>query len=144
MKGRIEHVAGTESSSVVTPVDKLGFKAGQIVIEFGYDDDVDDDFRQSVEAAVNSPLEDEDYDGVVDAVLLWWRDGEGDLTDELVDALTMLEEGGFIALVTPGRGRSDRVEAHDVAEACTTSGLTATGAVPLSPQWHAQRLVGRK
>ncbi|MGB3258323.1 MAG: DUF3052 domain-containing protein [Ornithinimicrobium sp.] len=137
-------MAGTDNSSVVATVDKLGFKAGQIVIEFGYDDDVDGDFRQVVEAAVGSPLEDEAYDGVVDAVLLWWRDGEGDLTDELVDALTMLEEGGFIALVTPGRKRSDRVEAHDVAEACTTSGLTATGAVPLSPEWHAQRLVGRK
>ncbi|MGB3764682.1 MAG: DUF3052 family protein [Ornithinimicrobium sp.] len=118
-------MAGTDNSSVVATVDKLGFKAGQIVIEFGYDDDVDGDFRQVVEAAVGSPLEDEAYDGVV-------------------DALTMLEEGGFIALVTPGRKRSDRVEAHDVAEACTTSGLTATGAVPLSPEWLAQRLVGRK
>ncbi|MGB3829467.1 MAG: DUF3052 domain-containing protein [Ornithinimicrobium sp.] len=137
-------MAGTASSSVVATVDKLGFKPEQIVIEFGYDDDVDAEFRAAVEVAVTSPLEDENYDGVVDAVLLWWREGEGDLTDELVDALTMLEEGGFIALVTPGRGRSDRVEAHVVAEACTTSGLTATGAVPLSPQWHAQRLVGRK
>lgn len=137
-------MAGTDNSSVVAPVDKLGFKPGQIVIEFGYDDDVDADFREAIHAAVNSPLEDEDYDGVVDAVLLWWRDGEGDLTDELVDALTMLEEGGFIALITPGRGRPDRVEAHDVAEACTTSGLTATGAVPLGQQWLAQRLVGRK
>ncbi len=137
-------MAGNEHSSVVEPVDKLGFKPEQIVIEFGYDGDVDEDFRQAVEAAVVSPLEDEAYDGVVDAVLLWWRDGEGDLTDELVDALTMLEEGGFIVLITPGRSRSDRVEAHVVQEACTTSGLTASGAVPLSSEWHAQRLVGRK
>lgn len=137
-------MAGNPRSSVVEPVDKLGFRPEQIVIEFGHDSDVDEDFRQTVESAVKSPIEDESYDGVVDAVLLWWRDGEGDLTDELVDALTMLEEGGFIVLITPGRGRSDRVEAHDVQEACTTSGLTASGAVPLSPEWHAQRLVGRK
>jgi len=125
-------------------VAKLGFKAGQIVIEFGYDDDVDAEFRSAVESAVTAGLEDEDYDGVVDAVLLWWRDGEGDLTDELVDALTMVEDGGFIALLTPGMRRADRVEAPDVQEACTTSGLTASGAVPVGPDWQGQRLVGRK
>ncbi|MGB3187600.1 MAG: DUF3052 domain-containing protein [Ornithinimicrobium sp.] len=137
-------MAGTDSGTVAGVAKKLGFKAEQIVIEFGYDDDVDHDFRGAVEEIVNSPLEDEDYDGVVDAVVLWWRDGEGDLTDELVDALTMVEEGGFIVLVTPGIGRGDRVEAFAVQEACTTSGLTASGAVPMSAQWYAQRLVGRK
>ncbi len=136
-------MAGSDSGSITGPVAKLGFKPGHIVIEFGYDDDVDGEFREAVETAVNSPLEDEDYDGVVDAVILWWREGEGDLTDELVDALTMVEEGGFIALMTPGFGRDDRVEAHDIQEACTTSGLTASGAVPLR-QWRAQRLLGRK
>lgn len=137
-------MTGTDSGSVAGVVKKLGFKPEQIVIEFGYDDDVDQGFRAGVEDVVNSPLEDEDYDGVVDSVVLWWRDGEGDLTDELVDALTMVEDGGFIALITPGMGRPDRVEAFAVQEACTTSGLTASGAVPLGPLWHAQRLVGRK
>jgi hypothetical protein len=136
-------VAGTERG-LAAAVAKLGFKSGQIVIEFGYDDDVDADFREAVESAVAAPLEDEDYDGVVDAVLLWWRDGEGDLTDELVDALTMVEDGGFIALLTPGMRRADRVEAPDVHEACTTSGLTESGAVPVGRDWQAQRLVGRK
>ena len=50
-------MAGTDNSSVVATVDKLGFKTGQIVIEFGYDDDVDVDFRQVVETTVESPLE---------------------------------------------------------------------------------------
>ncbi|MGB7448099.1 MAG: DUF3052 domain-containing protein [Ornithinimicrobium sp.] len=135
-------MVGTERGSAAA-VAKLGFKPGHIVVEFGYDDDVDSDFRATVEQAA-AALEDEAYDGVVDAVLLWWRDGEGDLTDELVDALTMVEDGGFIALLTPGMRRSDRVEAPDVQEACTTSGLTASGPVPVGPDWQAQRLVGRK
>lgn len=137
-------MSGTESDRMAGPVDKLGFKAGQVVMEFGYDDDVDEDFRGRVETAVTVPLEDEDYDGVVDAVLLWWRDGDGDLTDELVDALTMVEDGGFITLLTPGMGSTGRVEAFDVQEACTTSGLMASGAVPVGSDWVAQRLVGRK
>ncbi|MGB5951007.1 MAG: DUF3052 domain-containing protein [Ornithinimicrobium sp.] len=135
---------GTDSGSAAGVAKKLGFKAEQIVIEFGYDDDVDEEFRVAVEEIVNSPLEDEDYDGVVDAVVLWWRDGEGDLTDELVDALTMVEEGGFIALITPGIRLPNRVEAFTIQEACLTSGLTASGAVPMHSHWHAQRLVGRK
>ncbi len=137
-------MAGTESGRVAGPVDRLGFRSGQIVIEFGYDDDVDEAFRESVESAVAGSLEDDDYDGVVDAVLLWWRDGDGDLTDELVDALTMVEDGGFICLITPGIGSNDRVEIFAVQEACTTSGLTASGAVPIGTGWVAQRLVGRK
>ncbi|WP_431472969.1 DUF3052 family protein [Ornithinimicrobium sp. W1665] len=76
-------------------------------------------------------------------VLLWWRDGDGDLADELVDALTTLEEGGFIALLTPGAGRPDRVAAHEVQEACTTCSLSAAGAIPLGA-WIGQRLVGRR
>lgn len=137
-------MVGTESGRVAGPVDKLGFRPGHIVMEFGFDDDVDADLRESVEDVVGSELEDDAYDGVVDAVLLWWRDGDGDLTDELVDALTMVEDGGFIALLTPGKGRNDRVEAFAVQEACTTSGLTASGAVPVGRDWLAQRLVGRK
>lgn len=127
-------------------VDKLGFAHDQIVLEYGYDDDVDEAFREQVEGVVGGPLEGEDYTGVVDAVLVWWREDDGDLTDELVDCLALLEDGGFIALVTPGAGRSDRVPAHDVQEACNTAGLTASGAVPLEggDQWHAQRLVGRR
>jgi hypothetical protein len=35
------------------------------------------------------------------------------------------------------------VQAHDVQESCTTSGLTASGALPVG-EWIVQRLVGRK
>ncbi|HLS44333.1 MAG TPA: DUF3052 domain-containing protein [Ornithinicoccus sp.] len=127
-------------------MERLGFQHDQIVLEYGYDDDVAEEFRELVETTVGGPLEPEDYTGVVDAVLLWWRDGDGDLTDELVDCLALLEDGGFVALVTPATGRSGRVMAHDIQEACATAGLTASGAVPVGDDgaWHAQRLVGRR
>lgn len=136
-------MAGTEQDVTAGPAAKLGFRPGQIVIEFGYDEDVDEDFRETVESVIGSSLEDEDYDGVVDAAVLWWRDGDGDLTDDLVDTATLLEDGGFVVLLTPGSARPDRVEAFDVQDACNTSGLTASGGVPVG-EWVAQRLVGRR
>lgn len=126
------------------PATRLGLRGGQIVVEYGYDVDVDDDLRDAAEALTGEPLEDDAYDGPVDVALIWWRDGDGDLTDLLVEANSALEPGGFLVLLTPGRGRSDRVAAHDVQEACSTSGLTASGAFPVGEQWVAQRLVGRR
>ncbi|GAA4885671.1 DUF3052 family protein [Serinicoccus chungangensis] len=124
-------------------VRKLGLRQGQIVVEYGYDEDVEEAVREAAAAVSGAPLEADDYDGVVDVVLLWWRDGEGDLADELMDALTTMEEGGCIVLLTPGAGREDRVPAADVQDACTTCSMTASGAVNLG-EWLGQRLVGRK
>lgn len=122
---------------------KLGLKPGQVVIEFGYDEDVEEDLRVAAETLTEGPLEDEDYDGVVDVVLLWWRDGDGDLTDELVDAMSTLDDGGSIVLLTPGAGREDRVAAPDIQDACDTCSFSASGGVPLGG-WLGQRLVGRR
>lgn len=137
-------MSGTEEDRNTAVITRLGFTAGQVVIEFGYDDDVDLEFREQAEEVLTSPLEDEDFDGIVDGVVLWWRDGDGDLTDDLVDSFAVLEDGGYIVLLTPARHRPDRVPAEVVQEACTTSGLTANGAVPIGPDWVAQRLVGRR
>ena len=38
---------------------------------------------------------------MLDAVLLWWREDDGDLTDALVDAITLLADDGVIWLLTP-------------------------------------------
>ncbi len=51
-----------------------------VVMEIGYDDDVDEDLRDLLMERVGEFV-DEDTDEVVDAVLLWWRDGDGDLVD---------------------------------------------------------------
>ena len=63
---------------------------------------------------------------VVDGVLLWWRDDDGDLVDALVDSLTDLAEGGIIWLLTPKVGRSGYVDPADVAEAAPVAGLATT------------------
>ena len=54
---------------------RLGIKPGQVVQEIGYDDDCDEQIRDSIAAVQEVELVDEDFDDVVDVVLLWWRDG---------------------------------------------------------------------
>lgn len=134
----------SEGSTPPGPEARLGFASGQIVIEFGYDEDVDEGFREQVEQVAGAPLEDEDYDGVFDAVVLWFRDGDGDLTDDLVDLVADVEDGGFIVLLTPSSSSTGQVAAQDIQEACSTSGLTASGRVPVGQDWVAQRLAGRR
>ena len=41
---------------------------------------------------------------MVDAVLLWWRDDDGDLVDALVDSLISLGDGGVV-LAAHAQGR---------------------------------------
>ncbi len=120
---------------------RLGLAAGQLVQEIGYDDDSDDALRESVEAVTGNDLVDEDYDDVVDAVLLWWREDDGDLVDALVDALTSLTDGGVIWLLTPKAGRTGHVEASDIGEAAPTAGLAQTTTVSAPSDWIATRLV---
>ena len=124
--------------------EKLGFRSGQVVQEIGYDDDADDAMRASIEAVTGNALVDESYDDVVDAVLLWWRDGDGDLVDALVDALTPLADGGTIWLLTPKAGRDGHVEPSDVTEAAPTAGLSQTSSVSAGREWSGARLVARR
>jgi len=50
------------------------YQAGQVVQEIGYDDDCDEDLRDAIGDVEGVELVGEDYDDVVDVVLLWWRD----------------------------------------------------------------------
>jgi hypothetical protein len=102
---------------------RLGFTSGQVIQEFGYDSDVDDELRFAIEDLTTTELEDEDYGDVADAVLLWWRVDDGDLVDAVVDGLTNLAEGGFIVVLTPKAGPRGHVQASDIEEAATTAGL---------------------
>lgn len=123
---------------------RLGFAPGQVVQEFGYDSDVDDEFRFAVEDHTGNELEDEDYSGVADAVVFWWRDDDGDLVDACVDALTNLDEGGFITLLTPKSGRPGSVDASVIDESAVTAGLHTSGSTNACPDWRATRLVAPK
>ena len=75
---------------------RLGFSNGMVVQELGWDNDTDDQVRVAIEDAIDADMVDGDYGNVVDAVVLWWRDEDGDLVDALVDSLTDLVGGGSI------------------------------------------------
>ena len=115
--------------------ERLGIKPGQVVQEIGYDDDCDEQLRGAITRIDGVELVDEDYDDVVDVVLLWWRDGDGDLVDALVDALTPLADGGYIWLLTPKAGREGHVEPSDIGEAAPTAGLSQTSSVSAARDW---------
>ncbi|MET8636707.1 DUF3052 domain-containing protein [Streptomyces sp. NPDC004096] len=126
------------------PAARLGFQPEQVVQEIGYDDDVDQELREAIEEFIGSQLVDEEYDDVADAVVLWFRDEDGDLTDVLVDATTYIEEGGSILLLTPKTGRTGYVEPSDISESATTAGLSASKSVSVGKDWSGSRLVTPK
>jgi hypothetical protein len=124
--------------------ERLGLSKGMVVQELGWDDDVDDGLRVEVEDAIDADLVDGEYGNVVDSVLLWWRDGDGDLVDTLVDSLTDLAAGGVIWLLTPKVGRPSAVDPADIAEAAPIAGLSTTTTAAVSRDWAATRLVAPK
>jgi Protein of unknown function (DUF3052) len=121
----------------------LGIDKGQVVQELGWDEDTDDDIRVAVEDACGSELLDEDADEVVDVVLLWWRNDDGDLVDRLMDAITPLSEDGVIWVVTPKTGKPGHVQPAEIAESAPTAGLMQTSSANLG-DWIASRLVQPK
>ena len=123
---------------------RLGIGAGQVVQELGYDEDCDKPLRDAVAELAGSPLVDEDYEDVVDIVLLWWRDDDGDLVDALVDALVSLGDGGFVWVLTPKAGRPGHVEPSDIADAAPTAGLHQTSSISAAGDWSGTRLASRR
>jgi len=121
---------------------QLGISKGQVVQEIGYDTDTDELVGDAVVAATGEQGVDEDFDGVVDVVLLWWREEDGDLADALVDAKAPLADNGVVWLLSPKFGRPGALEPADIADAAATSGIRRTTSVNLS-QWAGVRLVSR-
>jgi hypothetical protein len=120
---------------------RLGLQAGLTVQELGYDSDVDDDLRRGIEFVVEGDLVDEDFDDVVDVVIMWWREDDGDLVDALVDAIGPLADHGVVWLITPKPGRPGHVEAEDISDAAPTAGLQQTSTISAGAQWQGTRLV---
>jgi hypothetical protein len=123
---------------------RLGLSPGQVVQELGYDDDCDEALRSAVAAHTGNALVDEDHEDVVDVVLLWWRDDDGDLVDALVDSLISLDDGGVVWLLTPKAGRPGHVEPGDIGDAAPTAGLHQTSSISAAPDWSGTRLVTRR
>jgi hypothetical protein len=137
-------VVAAEDAGKVGVAEKLGIEPGQVVGELGWDEDVDDDVRAAVEERCGSELLDEDADEVLDVILLWWRENDGDLVDELMDATGPLAEDGVIWVLTPKTGRPGHVEPSDIAEAVPTAGLAQTSNISVGPDWTGTRLVSPK
>ncbi len=114
---------------------------GMTVQELNWDEDADPALRDGIVAIVGSDLVDEYFDDVVDAVLMWWRDDDGDLVDGLVDAIGPLTDHGVIWLMTPKPGRAGHIESEDIADAAPTAGLQQTSTISAGPHWQGTRLV---
>jgi hypothetical protein len=132
-----ENVLGQEGRAAA----RLGLLPGQTVQEVGAGPDSDAALRAAVEAVVGAPMVGLDHDDVVDVVLLWFRDGDDDLVDVLVDAIGPLADSGLVWLLTPKMGRDGHVEAADISDAAPTAGLQATSTVSASADWQGTRLV---
>lgn len=134
---------GTAESADVqrTAADRLGIAAGMLVQELGRDDDVDAELTNEIVARAGTELVDEDSDDVVDIVLLWFREDDGDLVDLLMDARTRLDNNGAIWVLTPKAGREGHVEPSDIIDAAPTAGLTQTSTVSPTKDWAGAKLV---
>jgi hypothetical protein len=129
--------------------EKLGIQPGAVVQVVGVDSpdgpSVDRDLLDDVAARAGTELITSDRsDDVVDVVLLWWREGDGDLVDALVDSLTNLADNGVVWLLTPKAGREGHVEPSDIDEAAPTAGLSSTRSTSAAPEWSGTRLVAPK
>jgi len=120
---------------------RLGLEPGNTVQELGYDDDVDEGLRLAIEDIIEAEMVDEDFDDVVDVVIMWWRDEDGDLVDGLVDAIGPLADHGVVWLLTPKPGRDGHVEPEDISDAAPTAGLQQTSTISAGDAWQGTRLV---
>lgn len=124
--------------------ERLGIQPGMVVMEIGFDEDADAELRDAVEERSGSALVGPESDDVVDVVLLWWREGDGDLVDALVDALGPLAESGTVWLLTPKVGREGHVEPSEISESAPTAGLQQTSTISAARDWAGARLVAPK
>lgn len=123
---------------------RMGFAAGELILEVGYGPDCDDVLRSEISKITSTQLIDGETTEVVDAVILWWREGDGDLVDELMDALTYLTETGPIWVLTPKLGRDGHVDSSEIQDAAPIAGLSQTSTLALAKDWAGTRLVARK
>lgn len=124
-------------------VEQMGLTQGMVVEELGWDDDVDEDFRQALMALIDADLVEEWPQGV-DAVLLWVRSDDGDVVDLLTDALVDLSPRGVVWLLTPKIGRPGFIVQAELNEAAIAAGLVLTSSVNVSAAWSAHKLVRSK
>ncbi|SNQ46196.1 conserved hypothetical protein [Frankia canadensis] len=124
--------------------ERLGVSAGTQVQSLNEDDDIAQDLLDAITSASGTELVPEDSDDVVDVVLLWWREDDGDLANALIDARRQLSDDGVIWLLTPKAGRDGHVAPSDVLDAVPTAGLVQTSTLSVAQEWSGQRLAAPK
>ncbi|CAN2182839.1 Protein of unknown function DUF3052 [Candidatus Nanopelagicaceae bacterium] len=125
-------------------IEGMGLEPGDLVLEIGGGSHGDPSLRTAISEITGTALIEDETDEVVDAVIIWWREGDGELEDELVDALTYLSESGSIWVLTPKAGRDGHVEPSDIQDAAPNVGLSQTSTLSVASDWTATRLVARK
>lgn len=133
--------AATEYAALIA---KLNIVSDMVIQELGYDDDCDGDLVDAFAQAAGTEVLGDETDEVVDLVVLWWRDEDGDLVDGLVDALSPLADNGVVFLLTPKPGRDGHLEPSDIEDAARTAGLQPTSTMSASHNWQGTRLVAPK
>ena len=108
----------------------LGFASGSVIQEFGYDDEVDEDYRD-----------------IVDGAVAWWRDEDGDvddLADLFLDMKANLESDVSPCWVlVPGTRSPGYVTADVIKDAAETAGLMATTSVAVGAAWMGVKLTAK-
>ncbi|MFF4448719.1 DUF3052 family protein [Streptomyces sp. NPDC001502] len=100
---------------------------------------------QAVQQATGKELAARD-DDVADAVLLWFRSDEGDLSDALTDAAAYMEGGSPILLLTPKTGRDGYVETSEIGVASARAGLSLSLSKTINAckDWNGSHLIAPK
>jgi hypothetical protein len=127
------------------PAARLDLVPGQVVLELGYDEDVDHNLRAGIESVTGRNLVGKDY-GAADVVLLWYRDQPGDLSDlagRLAGATELIGAGGAIWLLTPRAGLDGWAGPGHIRQAVQTAGLSKTKAIFAGQGWEGCRLTAR-
>lgn len=122
--------------------EEFGFRDGDLVQEWLWDDDVDDAIREKIEKLTGEDLVDEDYDSAVDGAIIWWRDGddEDELCDTIVDAYAVLGQDGPLWVLTPKPGRDGAPSPSTVQNAAKTAGMNAATPLTVSDDWNGIHL----
>ncbi|WP_084626780.1 DUF3052 domain-containing protein [Demequina aurantiaca] len=124
-----------------TMIARFGLDKGHIIQEFGYDDDVEKELRVGIEDATGEAIVFEDFGDVTDGALVWFRDGDEDLADLLMDAQALLDDGASMWVLTPKKGVAGHVEPRIVGESASLAGLHATSTFVVGDSWSCTQLV---
>ncbi len=121
----------------------MELREGMVVQELGWDSDADADLRDDIMDIIDADMVEDPLEAV-DAVILWWRDEDGDVVDGLVDAMTDLTSEGYLWLLTPKVGRPGFIDPTDLLEGATIAGVALTKSVAVSDDWQAHKVVRPK